>query len=53
MAKVLVLALLIAATSQSPTLSGSPSFVRTFWFNDHAYDPQMLVLPDGDIIFAY
>ena len=53
MALRFVLSLLISETSQSPTLSGSPSFVRTFWFNNHAYHPHLLVLPDRDIIFAF
>ena len=51
---MLALAVLLgSSSSQSPTLIGSPSFVRTFWFTDHTYKPHIAVLPNGDIFFAY
>ena len=49
---LITLALLMTSVTHSPTLSGSPSFVRSFQFYDTAKDTLFLLLPDGDIILV-
>lgn len=53
MVLLLALALLVFLSYQSPSLTGSHSFVRSFWLEDRPYPPRVLLLPDGDIILAH